>query len=294
MTYTFEPITNCEMCGHDQFKIIGKRLNTSQGKTPTKKTGITTTVVKCKNCGLVFSNPLPVPANIQDHYGVPPETYWTEDYFKITGNEFKSEINFLRKHKPTGKALDIGAGIGKTMIALKDAGYDSYGFEPSIPFYDRAVSRMGVPRDRIQNAAIETIEYPENEFDFISFGAVLEHVYHPAAALKKAVKWLKPGGVIFIEVPSADWMINKMLNAFYKLKGSDYCANISPMHPPYHLYEFALKSFEENGKELGYSVIHHEYFVCNTYAPKPFDKILSSYMRKTNKGMDIAVWLRKD
>ena len=42
------------------------------------------------------------------------------------------------------KSLDIGAGIGNCMISLQNAGFDSYGFEPSQPSYERAISKMNI------------------------------------------------------------------------------------------------------------------------------------------------------
>ena len=42
------------------------------------------------------------------------------------------------------ECLDIGAGIGKQMIALAKVGFATYGLEPSEPFYHRAIEKMGV------------------------------------------------------------------------------------------------------------------------------------------------------
>ena len=36
--------------------------------------------------------------------------------------------------KPGMKALDVGAGIGKGILSLSHAGFDTYGFEPSTSF----------------------------------------------------------------------------------------------------------------------------------------------------------------
>ena len=115
---------------------------------------------------------------------------------------------------------------------------------------------------------MEEIEYEEDTFDFISFGAVLEHLYDPSCSIQKALNWLKPGGLIHIEVPSSDWLTNRIINAFYKLCLNDYVGNISPMHEPYHLYEFGLKSFEENSRRHNYEIAYHEYYVCKTFLPK--------------------------
>lgn len=296
--YYFYHIDNCNMCGSKSgtHKILGKRLNGSQGKNPKKKIGITTTIVKCTGCGLIYSNPQPVPFDIQDHYGVPPENYWKDDYFTITDNYFQGEIERLKKildFKDGMKSLDIGAGLGKQMIALSKSGFETYGFEPSKQFYERAISKMGINPERLKLGMIEEVEYPENHFDFISFGAVLEHLYDPSDSILKALKWLKPNGIIHIEVPSSDWLIGKIINLFYKLKGTDYVGNLSPMHEPFHLHEFGLKSFEEHARQHSYELAFHEYYVCQTFMPKIADYILKPYMRWTNTGMQLCVWLRK-
>lgn len=280
----------------DEHRILGKRLNTNQGRKPHRKTGITTSVQKCKKCGLIFSNPLPVPFDIQDHYGIPPENYWVKDYFTVDENYFINVINEVKEritHTEIITSLDIGAGLGKGMIAMKNAGFDAYGFEPSEPFYERAISKMNVDPNRLKLAAIENVAYDAETFDFITFGAVLEHLYDPSESIRKALKWLKPGGIIHIEVPSSDWLTHKIVNLFYKMKGLDYVANLSPMHEPYHLYEFSLKSFEENGKLEGYTVLKSEYYVCDTFLPSFLNPIVRPYMRKTNKGMQLCVYLEK-
>ncbi|MBC7749930.1 MAG: class I SAM-dependent methyltransferase [Methylotenera sp.] len=296
--YYFNHIENCNMCGSttDTHKILGKRLNGSQGKNPKNKIGITTTIVKCKNCGLIYSNPQPVPFDIQDHYGVPPESYWKDNYFTITDNYFQGEIEKLKKlldFRNGMKSLDIGAGLGKQMIALSKSGFETYGFEPSKQFYERAISKMGINPDKLKLGMIEEVEYPENHFDFISFGAVLEHLYDPSDSILKALKWLKPNGIIHIEVPSSDWLIGKIINLYYKLKRTDYVGNLSPMHEPFHLHEFGLSSFLEHSKKYGYELAFYEYYVCLTYMPKVMDLILKPYMKRTNKGMQLCVWLRK-
>jgi 2-polyprenyl-3-methyl-5-hydroxy-6-metoxy-1,4-benzoquinol methylase len=43
--------------------------------------------------------------------------------------------------------------------------------------------------------------FPEAHFDFITFGAVLEHLYDPSMSIHKAMSWLKPSGIMHIEVP---------------------------------------------------------------------------------------------
>lgn len=296
--YTFKYIEKCNMCGahSSEFKILGKRLNTSQGKDPQNKLGISVTIQKCNNCSLIFPNPFPIPNDIQDHYGIPPENYWIGDYFKIDENYFRGGLEWIQRlgGKIEGSlALDIGAGLGHCMHALKNAGYDVYGIEPSIPFYERAISKMKIDPSRIVNQQIEDADFKEGMFDFITFGAVLEHLYDPNLCLEKSMKWLKPGGLMYIEVPSSDWLVNKIINLVYKIKGKDYVANLSPMHEPFHLYEFGIDSFLKNAENNGYEIADKEFYVGDTYLPKLLDPFIKPYMKRTNKGMQLALMLRK-
>jgi ubiquinone/menaquinone biosynthesis C-methylase UbiE/rRNA maturation protein Nop10 len=296
--YKFNYLDACNMCGSSAAnqKILGKRLNQSQGKKPENKIGITTTICKCKDCGLIYSNPQPVPFDLQDHYGIPPEKYWKKEYFLLDENYFKGEIERLKKlldFSNSLKSLDIGAGLGKQMIALSKVGFDTYGFEPSKPFYERAISQMGIDPEKLKLKPLEDAEYPDNYFDFISFGVVLEHVYDPSGAVNKAMRWLKPNGIIHVEVPSSDWLINKLINFFYTLKLTDYVGNISPMHEPFHLHEFSINSFERHALQNNYEIAFYEYYVCETFLPKIADYFLKPIMKQTDTGMQLCVWLRK-
>lgn len=298
LRYYFNAIERCNMCGSptDKHKILGKRLNQSQGQNPKNKIGITTTICKCNNCRLIYSNPQPVPFDLQDHYGIPPEEYWKNEKFVINNNYFKGEIEQLKTLmdiKQGMKSLDIGAGYGKAMIALSKIGFDTYGIEPSGPFYEKAINQMRINPDKLKHVQLENSEYPANNFDFISFGAVLEHVYDPSASILKAMKWLKPNGIIHIETPSSDWLVNKLINFYYRITATDYAGNLSPMHTPFHLYEFSLKSFREHARQHDYEVASHQFYVCQTYMPAIIDFLIKPYMRWTNKGMQLCVWLRK-
>ncbi len=299
--YYFDYRVNCEMCGSGiaNHKVLGQRLNQSQGMQPKKMTGISVSVLKCSNCNLIYSNPMPIPFNIQDHYGLPPEEYWRSENFEWDENYFSEQIKKSKElldFKPGMKALDCGAGLGRGMLSLQHAGFDTYGFEPSVPFYERALSQMRIDPERIRLGMMEDMDYEMNSFDFINFGAVLEHFYHPDACIRTAMKWLKPGGVLHIEVPSSKHLIAKLLNMYYKIRGTNFVTHLSPMHSPFHLYEFDVKSFSENSKvHAEYSIAYYTYDVGSIFhGPKFIRPFLKKYMELTNSGLQLVIWLRKN
>lgn len=298
MQYLFKNIEQCNMCGTstEKAKVLGRRLNRSQGVRPKHKVGIATTIMQCQLCSLIFANPLPLPVSMSQHYGTPPEEYWHQDYFKIDESYFKAQINtFFELYETRGnlQALDIGAGVGKCMKALENSGFISYGLEPSEPFYMRALEEMKISAEKLKLSSIEDVEYLDEQFDFITYGAVLEHLYDPSSSILKSLKWLKPKGLIHIEVPSSKWLTNKIYNLIYRFQGLDYVGNISPMHNPFHLYEFGLESFKIHARKNAYKIAYYQFMVCSTFLPKILDPIMKPVMKKTDTGMQLEIWLRK-
>lgn len=297
VNYTFRKPRACNMCGAEEshFQVLGMRLNQSQGFKPKARTGIAVGVRKCRACGLIFADPQPIPRDLQDHYGE-AEEYWPEDYYVDDPTYFRTEINEARALIPKSgelRALDIGAGIGKAMQALSRAGFDCFGIEPSQSFRKVAIGR-GISADRLAQASIEDAVFEPESFDYITFGAVLEHLFSPAEALTRAVEWLRPGGIIQAEVPSSRYLMSKVTNTYFMLRGTNYVTNISPMHPPYHLFEFDLPCFELHGRKAGYEIASHRYAVGGILnLPRFTHPPLRWLMRASNTGMQLTVHLRK-
>lgn len=114
-------------------------------------------------------------------------------------------------------------------------------------------------------------------------------------ALELALKWTKPGGIIHLEVPNSDYLISVIINIYYMLVGTTYVTNISPMHSPFHLFEFTLKSFTKHSARYNYSVVDHWVDVCAIISlPKLLHPVLRWTMKLSGTGMQRTVFLRKN
>ena len=292
--YSFEDAKRCVMCASSAARVVGRRLDRHQGLRARRVAGAATTIVKCRGCGLIYANPRPVTETVGDHYDMEPEEYWKPGYFVENESYFRGEIDIFRElytgsRRPV--VLDVGAGLGKAMHAFERAGFEAYGLEPSMPFHSRAIEG-GISADRLQLGTAEDAQYPQGQFDLVSFGAVVEHLHRPDAVIEKAMTWLRPGGLIHAEVPSSKWMIGRGLNLLYRLQGSDLVTNLSPMHPPFHLYEFTLDSFKEHGRRAGYEVAYDQRFVGDVFLPASIARFISRLMVATGTEMQLQVWLR--
>jgi SAM-dependent methyltransferase len=293
------------MCcsGVEHQRFIGRRLDHPQGLWPERKPGITTSIFRCRVCGLIYANPLPIPEDLGQHYEVAPEDYWTEAHFVVPSDYMVHQVRTferLTKRAPRDStALDIGVGLGKAMVALQEAGFDTHGIEPSASFRRAAIERKGISPDALSLVSIEDSDFPPDSFDFINFMVVLEHLVDPASVLRKVVRWLKPSGLLHVEVPSSAFLLTRLVRVFYRLTGANFSINASPLHPPYHLYEFGLESFIKHGPAAGYIVTFHEYYPSAVdmpagYMPRWLVPYIDKVMKWTDTGMQLAVWLRKE
>ncbi|HRF97201.1 MAG TPA: methyltransferase domain-containing protein, partial [Aggregatilineales bacterium] len=79
----------------------------------------------------------------------------------------------------------------------------------------------GLPDITLNHASIYALPYPDNTFDAVILSEVLEHLDDDVAGLKEAYRVLKPGGVVVITVPNADYPflwdpINRTLQHLFK------------------------------------------------------------------------------
>jgi len=298
-SYEWQTFSECNMCGTSvaRARRLGRRLGRRQGWRPARDAdGISTVVYRCTGCGLVFANPMPLPGDVEQHYGIPAEDYWRESDLSPSDDYFAGQVHeFRRLYGRPGRvsALDIGAGVGKAMASLEEAGFDTFGLEPSSTFRERAISQTGIAAERLEPNRIEDADYPAESFAFVTFGAVLEHLPDPGAAIVRALRWTAPGGLIHIEVPSSDWLMARLVDLAYGLQRLDLTCHLSPLHVPFHLFEFTPSSFTRHAARTGCEVACWRRYVGQTYAPRWADAVLRPLMEATCSGLQLEVWLRK-
>ena len=110
----------------------------------------------------------------------------------------RQPVRFLRRAglEPGARVLDIGAGPGRLVAALGDAGYDATGIEPS----RRSAALAHQAGLRVERAGL--YEHAESRLDAAVMWHVLEHLDDPPTALVTVRGWLRPGGLVLVGVPN--------------------------------------------------------------------------------------------
>jgi 2-polyprenyl-3-methyl-5-hydroxy-6-metoxy-1,4-benzoquinol methylase len=109
-------------------------------------------------------------------------------------------FSILKRHLRDGNLLEMGPAEGVMTELLASTGKAITVVEGSSLFCNRLRQRL--PSIRVVQALFEDFD-PEDGFDNIIMGHILEHVEDPLDILTKVRRWLRPGGCVFAAVPNA-------------------------------------------------------------------------------------------
>ena len=147
--------------------------------------------VVCPSCGVATTDPWPTPEVLAEAYGG-----WyrpTTGRFSGLGDEVLRRARGrlalrIDREAPAGPILDVGAGDGSLVDALRAQDREATGLDPYATRPDFATG-------------------PLESLDTGWAGAVfwhsLEHLPAPTEALRQAARLIRPGGLLVIAVPNA-------------------------------------------------------------------------------------------
>jgi SAM-dependent methyltransferase len=172
-------------------------------------------IVICASCGMAYSDTTGESGKLTDHYRADsymmcnwedhkPEAHCeTELGPPVDVARLRVLVEQLVKLIPGRdvRILDVGCASGTLLALLSRAGFsDIQGIDPSANAV-AAAHRLG------QRARVGDVDVPLppelGTFDIIIISHVLEHLGRPREALKNLRRVLRPGGLVYAEVPDA-------------------------------------------------------------------------------------------
>ena len=150
------------------------------------------------------------------------------------GRSMFSEVrgNFLRKYIGTGKEiLDIGCRDG-VLTATYCEGNHVLGLDIDVGALEVAKGKLGI--DTQYTDLNGDWNVPENHFDVVVAGEVMEHLYYPENVTKKIAHALKSDGIFLGSVPNAFSLRSRVQLFFGKKQGT-------PLGDPTHINHFSRK-----------------------------------------------------
>jgi 2-polyprenyl-3-methyl-5-hydroxy-6-metoxy-1,4-benzoquinol methylase len=223
------------------------------------------TVVKCRTCGLMRTNPRPTPETIGFYY---PNDYGpylgtqvrqtkpTSGIKRLIKLVVKRIFNLNTTPLPSlapGRLLEVGCASGAFMHQMANQGWQVEGIEFSEKAA-RAVAQLGY---YVHAGPLETAPEPNEPFDLIVGWMVLEHLHDPIGGLQKLREWAKPGAWLVLSVPNA----GSLEFRFFKEKWY-------ALHLPNHLHHFTPETLGRVLQAGGWTLekVHHHRVLSNLIA----------------------------
>ncbi|CAN5188306.1 hypothetical protein BH09MYX1_BH09MYX1_25750 [soil metagenome] len=200
------PLGSCRLCGLDQLLPLFI-ISDNEGR-PTE-------IRICLRCFVLipeYTQSTAVPAaEMTDHQAQFHDAQWSETSEAEAATlraELRELITFygdLIGEPSSDVQFDVGAGRGALIAALRDAGYDARGCEPSAPLAERARAAFGLTSDQLVsgNAAqlFDRIRQERLPVGHFFLWHVIEHVADPLALMRQIATVLPVGHCVFVQAP---------------------------------------------------------------------------------------------
>lgn len=245
---------DCNLCRHDDTTTYHRE------RLPYFDTLLNFEIVCCRRCSLVYTNPRLKDYNAAYLKGFDETDSQIEDHARFKSVVFQNALSRIRNWQNTsgapagGKLLDIGCGSGHFIKAANQNSFDACGIEPTCGSAAYGIEKLNL---NILNQDLFETQLPENHFDVITAWDVIEHLPDPQAMLRRAAKWLKPGGIMALRFPSAPWQKIKGF-VFHQLFNSERAS----FAPTIHLYFFSEKTFTLLCDRIGLEVLRFHNTDC--------------------------------
>jgi SAM-dependent methyltransferase len=192
--------TICSICKSSDIEILGEYRNIHPAFDNLKRG-------RCKSCDMIFATPMPSNELMAKFNS----TYFQSAHGGLSGS--KESLAFFRAiGKIRGKYLEEFLKInGINAASILEIGPGHGFFAENWLLNNSGISYIGLESDEscypsLLRIGVEVLN-PLSDLpitDVVVISHVLEHVTDPIAFLKKVTEGLRPGGVLFIEVPCKD------------------------------------------------------------------------------------------
>jgi len=162
--------------------------------------------------------------------------YLAQERKRFFSQRLQEIARYLRDNKLNAKIIDIGAGTGDFIRSALEMGFQAYGYEISSFAREKAIEKYGL---ELWGPDISELAIEPESVDVIHMNHVLEHLTKPRQMLDLFNKWLKPRGLMVVEVPHQMRNLLDIINYYYR-RGSRTFGLLS-LHHAYFYTPWSLR-----------------------------------------------------
>jgi SAM-dependent methyltransferase len=157
-------------------------------------------LASCVDCDLLFHSH--APADARDEYVNGAYVARHVDYVeeeRAARHIAQRRADWLLRFTRPGTLLELGAGRGFFLDAVRRRRFDPLGVEPSPDLAGRARDEFGVD---VKQGFLDEVDLADRRFDTACMFHVFEHVEEPLALLDQLAERLTARGLLALEVPN--------------------------------------------------------------------------------------------
>ena len=232
-----------------------------------------TSIVECRECGLVRQDTRPIAAAAiydSDYYATDNPKGGYANYFldsEVNRRTFRNRIRAIeQRYGRRGRLLDVGCALGDFLIEAKASGWDVEGVEISSFAAEQARER-GL---RVTAGRLEELDLPAASFDVITLYDSVEHLTDPVATLAAVRRLLVPGGIVHLVTPNVGGLQARLLGRlWYHYKPGEHLFYFAPRTLRAALEAAGLR-WEGWQRSASYLTFTYCFNRMRYYAPAPF------------------------
>jgi 2-polyprenyl-3-methyl-5-hydroxy-6-metoxy-1,4-benzoquinol methylase len=157
-------------------------------------------VVRCRNCGLVYRNPVEHREELRSTYADAPLDCDALDALHETQAKtcHAQARRLSRLLERRGSGLEVGSYVGAFLAAARKQGWSFEGLDLNASVNEYARSRGFVVHD----GDLETFATGHRTFDAVAIWNTFDQLPDPRVALRATRRLLRPNGVLALRVPN--------------------------------------------------------------------------------------------
>ena len=256
----------CWICSSTKLKLFRKsnipmNLTSKNFAITDYAYGCTAEIHECVDCGFMQCSYM---KEVQNYY----KDLIDEDYENTKNTrriQMKKILEKIKKIKPSGYLLDVGAGNGTLVEEAIKMGYIAEGIEPSNWLYNKA-------KEHELPITLGTINdfKPTIQYDIITLIDVIEHISNPMETIEKISRLVKKDGVVITVTPDTGSIAAALLGRnwwHYRIA-----------HIGYFNKTTLNKAFEINGLKL-IKTCRPLWYFTGDYLTKRINKYLPGFLQ---------------
>jgi SAM-dependent methyltransferase len=198
----------------------------------------------CRDCGMIYTNPMPTTSELRTFYRPRYDRIRKEDKRQRMKRIYRGASRALTRYnrvkiylKPGATVLDASACYGEMLYLLNKHGYDASGIESNPALAEFGRNTLGL---NIKNQFFDELELPSNHFDVVISHHLLNLCLDPKKMLNKYHAALNEGGILNLEVPNIE---TKYKSPLHRLRFK-------------HFYNFNLFTIQMLVQQSGFDILN--------------------------------------